>query len=197
MLSNALQRRRVWLSSLVVAAAAGGFAAGFGQVVRARSAPVIPDRLLQSLLGSPQVEGTAQTAPPSSEEPETAGYAWPARGQLSSQFGARWGRHHNGIDIANAIGTPIVAAADGTVAFAGWSDGGYGYLVEILHRDGVRTVYGHNSKLLVAVGDVVRRSQPIALMGDSGHSTGPHLHFEIQTPGAQAVDPLTYLGTRT
>lgn len=123
----------------------------------------------------------------------TLGFAWPAQGQLSSHFGSRWGRHHNGIDIANSIGTPIVAAADGTVAYAAWSDGGYGYLIEILHRDGRRSLYAHNSKLLVAAGDVVKRSQTIALMGDSGHSTGPHLHFEIHGPGARAHNPLNYL----
>jgi murein DD-endopeptidase MepM/ murein hydrolase activator NlpD len=179
----------------VLAALAAGFTAGYGQVVRARNEPILPDLFLQSLLGSPEADETRPSAVQSAEKPATTlGYAWPARGQLSSHFGSRWGRHHRGIDIANSIGTPIVAAADGTVAYAAWSDGGYGYLIEIVHRDGVRTLYAHNSKLLVAAGDVVKRSQTIALMGDSGRSTGPHLHFEVQPPGAQADNPLTYLG---
>ena len=194
----ALQHRRRWLPAMALTALVAGFSVGYGEVVRARNAPVLADRLLQSLLGSPGSADTQKPGISSSPTPSpTLPYAWPAQGELSSHFGSRWGRHHKGIDIANAIGTPIVAAADGTVAYAGWSDGGYGYLIEILHRDGVRTLYAHNSKLLVEVGDVVKRSQTIALMGDSGRSTGPHLHFEIQPPGAEAVNPINYLGKAT
>ena len=115
-------------------------------------------------------------------------YVMPAKGDLSSRFGWRWGRMHNGIDIANYVGTPIVAAADGQVVFAGWS-GGYGYLIEIRHQDGVKTLYAHNSKLLVSVGQKVDQSQPIALMGSTGNTTGPHLHFEILDDNGIASDP--------
>jgi murein DD-endopeptidase MepM/ murein hydrolase activator NlpD len=200
------RRRRFWLPALVLIGMAAGFTAGYGQVVRARNATGITERILQSLWGSVGPEGSRQSgiespagsaatssAGPSARPAASGSLAWPASGQLSSHFGSRWGRHHKGIDIANAIGTPIVAAADGTVAFAGWTDGGYGYLVEILHPDGVRTLYAHNSQLLVDTGDVVKRSQTIALMGDSGHSTGPHLHFEVVPPGSQAVNPLNRL----
>jgi len=115
-------------------------------------------------------------------------YIMPAKGDLSSGFGWRWGRMHNGIDIANYVGTSVVAAADGEVVFAGWR-GGYGYLIEIRHQDGVKTLYAHNSKLLVSVGQKVDQSQPIALMGSTGNTTGPHLHFEILDDNGVAADP--------
>ena len=115
-------------------------------------------------------------------------YVMPAEGELSSGYGWRWGRMHDGIDIANYIGTKILAAADGEVIFAGWS-GGYGYLIEIRHEDGAKTLYAHNSQILVSVGQNVKQSQIIALMGSTGHTTGPHLHFEIINPSGVTLDP--------
>lgn len=189
-----LPLRSFWLPVLALAALVAGFAAGSAEVVLARNMPVLADRLIESLLASPRSKDAQKPRIPSSKKlSPTLPYAWPAQGDLSSHFGSRWGRLHKGIDIVNAIGTPIFAAKDGTVAYAGWSDGGYGYVIEILHRDGVRTLYAHNSKLMVATGDVVKRSQTIALMGDSGRSTGPHLHFEIQLPDTRVVNPVGYL----
>jgi murein DD-endopeptidase MepM/ murein hydrolase activator NlpD len=121
------------------------------------------------------------------------GFAWPAQGSLTSKYGRRWGRMHKGIDIAGPVGTPIVSAADGTVIFAGWSSGGYGNLLEIRHNDGSTTRYGHNSRLLVSVGQQVRQNQQVAEMGSTGRSTGSHLHFEIRTSGMSAVNPMAYL----
>ena len=123
----------------------------------------------------------------------TLGFIWPAEGTLTSKFGRRWGRMHKGIDIAGPIGTPINAAADGTVVVAGWQSGGYGNLVEIRHGDGTTTRYGHNSQLSVSVGQTVRQGQQVARMGSTGHSTGSHLHFEIRPSGGSAVNPIALL----
>jgi murein DD-endopeptidase MepM/ murein hydrolase activator NlpD len=98
--------------------------------------------------------------------------------------------------VANNVGTPIVAAREGEVSFAGWHDGGYGYLVEISHPDGSRSLYAHNSRLLVSKGDQVTQGQVISQMGSTGRSTGPHLHLEIHPPGSGAVNPLQFLPPR-
>jgi murein DD-endopeptidase MepM/ murein hydrolase activator NlpD len=121
------------------------------------------------------------------------GFSWPAAGKLTSRFGRRWGRMHKGIDIAGPIGTPINAAADGTVIAAGWNSGGYGNLVEVRHSDGTTTRYGHNSRLSVSIGQSVRQGQQVAEMGSTGHSTGSHLHFEIRPSGGAAVNPISHL----
>ena len=123
----------------------------------------------------------------------TIGFSWPAAGKLTSRFGRRWGRMHKGIDIAGPIGTPINAAADGTVISAGWNSGGYGNLVEVKHSDGTTTRYGHNSRLSVTAGQTVRQGQQLAEMGSTGHSTGSHLHFEIRPTGGNAVNPIAHL----
>ncbi len=121
------------------------------------------------------------------------GYIWPAQGILTSGYGWRWGRMHNGIDIAAPVGTPIFAAAAGVVTFAGWNSGGYGNLVEIAHPDGSFTLYAHNQRLLVREGQEVEQGDQIAEMGSTGFSTGPHLHFEIHPAGQGAVNPMAYL----
>ena len=133
------------------------------------------------------------TSPPSSS---TLAYTWPAKGTLTSGFGMRWGRPHKGIDIANSTGTPVVASAEGTIEKAGWNNGGYGNLVEIHHPDGSSTRYAHNSKILVQPGQQVHQGETIALMGTTGHSTGPHSHFEIHPSGKGAVNPIAFLPER-
>lgn len=139
------------------------------------------------------VEGGSEDDGPNTKAGETnLGFTWPATGKLTSRFGRRWGRMHKGIDIAGPVGTPIIAAADGTVTAAGWSSG-YGKLVELRHTDGTITRYGHNSQLSVSVGQVVRQGQQVAEMGSTGHSTGSHLHFEIHPSGGSAVNPIAYL----
>ena len=121
------------------------------------------------------------------------GYVWPAKGMLTSGYGWRWGRMHKGIDIAAPVGTPVVSAASGKVVTAGWNDGGYGNLVEVQHPDGSVTLYGHNSRILVKVGQAVGQGQQIAEMGSTGFSTGPHSHFEVHIPGQGAVNPVARL----
>ena len=125
-----------------------------------------------------------------------AGYIWPVQGVVTSGFGPRWGRMHNGIDIAGPIGTPIHAAAAGVVVSAGWNDGGYGNLVKIQHPNGSVTFYAHNQKVLVQQGQQVRQGEIIAELGSTGNSTGPHCHFEIRPQGQTAVNPLTLLDKR-
>ena len=122
-------------------------------------------------------------------------FIWPTKGVFTSGYGWRWGRMHKGIDIANNVGTPIFAAKDGVIAFAGWSSG-YGYLVEMAHGDGSSSRYAHNSRLLVKKGQMVPQGTRISLMGSTGRSTGPHLHFEIRRPGGAALDPMAMLPAR-
>ncbi|MEO0015323.1 MAG: hypothetical protein RLZZ535_3712 [Cyanobacteriota bacterium] len=123
------------------------------------------------------------------------GYAWPAQGVLTSGYGWRWGRMHQGIDIAAPIGTPIVAAAAGTVIGVGWQDG-YGNTVKLEHLDGSVTLYGHNDRNLVTHGQQVDKGEQIAEMGNTGYSTGSHVHFEIHLKDQQIVDPITLLSER-
>lgn len=118
-------------------------------------------------------------------------FDWPTRGRVSSPFGPRWGKMHNGLDIAVSTGTPIKAAADGRVSFAGWN-GGYGILVIVDHGNGIETRYAHNSRLNVKVGQKVERGQVVSYSGNTGVSTGPHLHFEIRQRN-NPVNPQTYL----
>jgi murein DD-endopeptidase MepM/ murein hydrolase activator NlpD len=120
-----------------------------------------------------------------------AGFIWPVHGVLTSGFGYRWGRMHEGIDLAVASGTPVVAAASGTVIVAGWM-GGYGNLVVVDHGGGISTAYGHNTTVTVGVGQHVAQGQLISYSGSTGHSTGPHVHFEVRINGS-AVDPMGYL----
>ncbi|NJL54689.1 M23 family metallopeptidase [bacterium] len=120
-------------------------------------------------------------------------YILPTEGILTSGYGRRWGRMHQGIDIGAPVGNPIVAAASGTVERAEWNDGGYGNLLELRHSDGSLTRYAHASEILVSVGQTVAQGEAIALVGCTGRCTGPHLHFEIRLADVGAVDPLSYL----
>ena len=122
---------------------------------------------------------------------------WPVAGPISSYYGYRTSpggigsTFHEGVDIAGDYGTPISATAAGTVTKAGWV-GGYGYLVEVRHADGIVTRYGHNSAVLVYEGQHVDQGSMIALMGSTGNSTGPHCHYEVRIHG-EAVDPMYFL----
>jgi murein DD-endopeptidase MepM/ murein hydrolase activator NlpD len=123
--------------------------------------------------------------------PSSSGFIWPVAGPVTSPFGMRWGRMHEGIDIAVPYGTAIRAAAAGRVIYCGW-EGGYGNLVVIDHGGGLATAYGHQSSIAASCGSDVSQGQVIGYVGSTGHSTGPHLHFEVRVNGAP-VDPLGYL----
>jgi murein DD-endopeptidase MepM/ murein hydrolase activator NlpD len=120
-----------------------------------------------------------------------SGFIWPVSGPVTSPFGWRWGRMHEGVDIGAATGTPIAAAASGTVIYSGWMSG-YGNLVVIDHGGGIATAYGHQSQIAVGNGQHVDQGQLIGYVGCTGHCFGPHLHFEVRING-QPVDPLRYL----
>lgn len=119
----------------------------------------------------------------------------PTQGSFTSGFGARWGTSHNGVDIANAIGTPILSVMDGVVVEAGPASG-FGLWVRVQHADGTITVYGHVNTIDVSKGAKVKAGQQIATMGNRGQSTGPHLHFEVWTGGSQKVNPVGWLAAR-
>lgn len=111
--------------------------------------------------------------------------------RYTSGFGQRWGRLHAGVDMAGPVGTPIYATADGVVTHAGWSSG-YGRLITIKHDFGLETRFGHLSAIKVSVGQRVSRGERIGDMGNSGRSTGPHLHYEVRV-GGTPVNPMTYI----
>jgi murein DD-endopeptidase MepM/ murein hydrolase activator NlpD len=122
---------------------------------------------------------------------------WPVEaGVISSDYGERWGKMHKGIDIAADVGEPVYAVADGDVIYAGDGLRGYGNVVIIQHGQRLSSLYAHNSTLKVKQGDRVSQGTLIALMGNTGHSTGPHVHFEMRQ-GDVAVNPRTLLPTTT
>jgi len=119
----------------------------------------------------------------------SSGFIWPVSGVVTSGFGWRWGRMHEGIDISAGCGTPIRAVASGTIIFSGWM-GGYGNLVVVDHGNGLSTAYAHQSAIYASGG--VSQGQTIGAVGTTGSSTGCHLHFEVRVNGG-AVDPMGYL----
>lgn len=117
--------------------------------------------------------------------------AWPLKGVLYGRYGVRDGRRHDGIDIAAPEGTPVLAAAAGTVIYAG-EQAGYGAIAILKHEGGLVTLYAHNARLLVREGDRVKRGEPVARVGQTGKTTGPHLHFEVRD-GTRPRNPLLFL----
>ena len=116
---------------------------------------------------------------------------FPTSGRFTSGYGARWGATHEGIDIADPIGTPVLAVMDGEVISAGGANG-FGKWVRLRHDDGSISVYGHVHTINVSVGQRVTAGEQIATIGNEGRSTGPHLHFEIRPAGGSPVDPVTW-----
>ena len=137
-----------------------------------------------------QLAGSEESSGGGGGAPSSSGFIWPVSGPVTSGFGWRWGRMHEGIDIGAACGTPIRAAASGTIVYAGWMDG-YGNIIIIDHGGGMGTAYGHQSAIYVGGGSV-SQGQTIGAVGSTGHSTGCHLHFEVRVNGTP-VNPLSYL----
>jgi murein DD-endopeptidase MepM/ murein hydrolase activator NlpD len=152
----------------------------------ARVSAQLAARIQSAQSSSSSSRGSAAPAVVSS-----SGFIWPVSGPVTSPFGWRWGRMHEGIDIAAPSGTPIRAAASGVVIYAGWM-GGYGNLVVVDHGGGVATAYAHASAIAVGNGQSVAQGQVVSYVGCTGHCFGAHLHFEVRVNGAP-VDPLGYL----
>lgn len=149
----------------------------------------------QTILTEPVTEVQARGTLERPDWAPTGSFRWPTSGNITSKYGYRnifgGSSFHGGLDIANKAGTDIVAADGGEVTYAGWMSG-YGYLVQIDHLNGYVTYYGHNSSLLVSVGDKVFKGQHIAEMGSTGRSTGNHCHFEVRLNGDRQ-NPADYL----
>jgi len=151
---------------------------------------------------APSTKGKGQSKPSSkvvgskpprpSAKPTRLSFIWPVKGPVTSWFGAREGRPHDGIDIAAPKGTPVLAAEKGKVIYSDDGISGYGNLIIIQHEGGFHSVYGHNARNRVDVDEVVNRKQVIAEVGNTGRSSGYHLHFEIRK-NQRAVDPMKYL----
>jgi murein DD-endopeptidase MepM/ murein hydrolase activator NlpD len=177
--------RRLALSAVVA-----GTVTTAGMAGMASASAQIPDVTGMSSAATGAVNQVATAAGIADIMP-AASVVRPAAGTFTSGFGPRWGTMHNGIDIANAIGTPIYSVMSGTVINSGPASG-FGQWIRVKHDDGSMAVYGHMSTLNVGVGQRVSAGQHIAGMGSEGFSTGSHLHFEIHPSGNGAVDPVPW-----
>nr|WP_317359835.1 M23 family metallopeptidase [uncultured Tyzzerella sp.] len=146
----------------------------------------------EKVISEPTVEkvevGTLNTPP----KKAIGNFIYPVRGRLTSGYGARWGTTHKGLDLAAPAGTPIKASDGGTVVYSGWNSGGYGNMVKIDHGNGYQTIYAHNSRNAVSVGQKVAQGEVIAYVGSTGNSTGNHVHFEVIQNGS-SKNPLNFL----
>ena len=156
-----------------------------------RAAQEAAARAADEARASSSAAPAASAAAAPASVPSSSGFIWPVSGPVVSAFGMRWGRMHEGIDISASTGTPIRAAASGTVIYAGWMSG-YGNLVVVDHGGGVATAYAHMSSIGAGNGQRVGQGQVIGYVGCTGHCYGPHLHFEVRVNGSP-VDPLGYL----
>jgi murein DD-endopeptidase MepM/ murein hydrolase activator NlpD len=150
------------------------------------------DQLAAQLRAAAQAARSTRAASPTGSHPGAPHFIWPVSGPITSPFGMRWGTLHPGIDIGVPSGTPVRAAAAGTVVWCGFMSG-YGNLVMIDHGGGYATAYGHNTSVAVSCGQEVAQGQVVAFSGCTGFCTGPHVHFEVRVNGTP-VDPLGYLG---
>ncbi len=149
---------------------------------------ILSENLISSAVDRIIQKGTKEPPSPIG----TGSLSVPTSGSLSSRFGSRWGRNHNGIDFAASTGTNIYAADNGTVTYSAYNNGGYGYMIQIDHGNGIETYYAHCSELLVPEGAVVAKGDLIAKVGNTGRSTGAHLHFEVRKNGTP-MNPSSYL----
>ncbi|ABD00042.1 peptidase M23 [Synechococcus sp. 65AY6Li] len=153
-------------------------------------APPAPGRRARS---QSQARPAPAAPPPALPPARSSGFIWPVAGQITSGFGYRRGRFHAGVDIPGPVGSPIVAVQEGEVIFAGNAGDGYGNRVDIRHPNGIVTRYAHGHRIYVSKGQYVQQGQVIMSRGNTGRSTGPHLHFEVRPGGGAPVDPRPYL----
>jgi murein DD-endopeptidase MepM/ murein hydrolase activator NlpD len=147
--------------------------------------------LAESAALTAKIQAAQAARSSSGDTPSPSGLIWPVQGPVTSPFGMRWGRMHEGIDIGVPEGTQIHAAASGTVIYAGWEEG-YGNLVVLDNGGNLATAYAHQSQIAVSLGQAVTQGEVIGYSGCTGHCLGPHLHFEVRINGSP-VDPLGYL----
>lgn len=164
-----------------------------GQVIFVLRPTRTPEPVAAGDLEPPLPPSDLETAPTSQPGGRLA---WPLRApQMSSNYGQRWGKKHEGIDLVAPLGTPVLAAKDGVVLYADNTVKGYGNMVVLQHDGDLLTAYAHTSVMLVKKGDHVATGQVIARVGQSGHATAPHLHFEVRQ-GQIPRDPLRFLPAR-
>ena len=149
------------------------------------------EALTRRAMGMRASRGSQRAQPPGGRAADPDGWVWPTSGPVTSEFGPRWGRMHEGIDIGAPTGAPIYAGSGGVVAYAGWR-GGYGNLTLINHGDGIISAYAHQSRIGVSVGQQVRTGEVVGSVGATGNVTGPHLHYEVRILGAPR-NPRRYL----
>jgi murein DD-endopeptidase MepM/ murein hydrolase activator NlpD len=179
---------------------------GFRSAAEARAGRLIfvlngpspsPQGVQGGCAGSAAAEHQPATENASAIKSSPARFRWPVENpRVTSLFGSRWGRPHEGIDLQAVVGTPVYAVDAGEVVYSSNTVRGYGNMVVLKHSDGLMTVYAHNSVLIVKVGERVQVGQRIALAGQSGHATGPHVHFEVRRSDVPR-DPLKFLPGRT
>lgn len=161
--------------------------------VAAKAKPAAPART-QDRASRSRRANTAGDAVTGTEKLAPGTFVRPSTGRLTSTYKWRWGRMHTGIDIAGPYGSPVRAVTNGVVLEAG-RESGYGNIVKLRHPDGSVTYYAHNSRLLVSEGERVDAGQIIAREGSTGHSTGPHVHFEVRIDG-NPINPIPWLRKR-
>lgn len=175
----------------------GFFAIALNGCASSRARPETTDRI-PAKQSSYRIRGTQATGMLSDSQKarlraKTRAWRWPTDYvTVTSNFGARKNEHHDGIDLRASVGTPVHAAYDGKVIYAGARISGYGRMVVLRHGGKLSTIYAHNSKLYVKTGQKVRRGQLLALSGNTGRSSGPHVHFEVRE-GVTAINPLILL----
>ncbi len=186
------------------AEAALGLAASSAAEAGAQAAEAALERIAEEKAAAKQAADAKSAADKKKQEAErkrrlALAQRWvvPFHGYtLTSGYGWRWGRMHPAQDLAAPTGTPVYALSTGTVIFSGWSNEGYGYMVKIRYWDGTVSWFAHNSRLLVSTGEKVAPGQQVSYSGNTGNSTGPHLHLEIHPGGGAAVAPRTWLAAR-
>jgi murein DD-endopeptidase MepM/ murein hydrolase activator NlpD len=188
----------IFFASLILNGCASGrtYAEGRTRHSRART-EAVRDRI-PAKQSSYRIRGTDETGILTDSQKQklrakTRAWRWPTNDvRVTSIFGSRKGEHHDGIDLRASTGTPVYAAFDGKVIYSGSKISGYGRMVVLRHAGKLSTIYAHNSKLQVRAGQTVRRGQLIAYSGNTGRSSGPHVHFEIRE-GVTAINPMILL----